>query len=740
MPVAPGATVLACDSCGTRVHGRPASRQLQDPDWVALPPKAKLRYADDTAEMLVAPDALVPFRIERATARRLLRDWARGRWFTPRAFRRIDESESFRGAFLPFWVWDARTRSRYKAARGEHYWSQAGGGGRVRGVRWLPAAGRVDRDFTAVPVAATARLEGRALSKLLRDWTIDDAVPFEARMLDGYWVQRYDIEPEVGLELAKARMAAAVEGEVRYRVGGDEQHVPTIETAYSGLAYRLVLLPVWLVSHPHRGRRRMVAVHGESGRVVGMRPWSVAKLVITAALTLGVAGAILFFGRLSLSPCPAGPLGGRGIAYAECLLYGSWNATRQLSCACIPRSVPASPRLRRGTPRTVPGEAMGSPMKHAAAKASSPWWAKTMVVVGSTVMVVSGGGAIAAQVSVSTLEDSVNQANLLDDQRVEIEEGAEITGPLNFLVLGTDERVDAGGEARTDANIIVHVNKDLTQVSMISLPRDLYVEIPSGTPASETKLTEAFAYSEDWGESFQNTAETITNLTGIEFNGGAIANFEGFLDMVDELGTIELCPWHEIKSIHTDKVFPKGCAEYGKKDALDLVRQRYGWDSPEDVEQGIWGDFGRQKMQQQAIKKILERAKEQGYVTDPTKAVNLLSTFGDALTLDTGNYQLIDLITQMRDVDPAEIVSIGTPSSAGDINGTSYVVIHEGTEEETAAAELWDAIANDTIDEWACANDEWLSGDSKPDCAATTAPVDGGSAAEESPSDGETAG
>lgn len=382
---------------------------------------------------------------------------------------------------------------------------------------------------------------------------------------------------------------------------------------------------------------------------------------------------------------------------------------------------------------------MGSPMKHAVAKASSPWWAKTMVVVGSMVMVVSGGGAIAAQVSVNTLEDSVNQANLLDDQRVEVEEGAEITGPLNFLVLGTDERVDAGGEARTDANIIVHVNEDLTQVSMISLPRDLYVEIPSGTPASETKLTEAFAYSEDWGESFQNTAETITNLTGIEFNGGAIANFEGFLDMVDELGTIELCPWHEIKSIHTDTVFPEGCAEYGKKDALDLVRQRYGWDSAEDVEQGIWGDFGRQKMQQQAIKKILERAKEKGYVTDPTKAVELLSTFGDALTLDTGNYQLIDLITQMRDVDPAGIVSIGTPSSAGNINGTSYVVIHEGTEEETAADELWDAIANDTIDQWACANDQWLSGDSKPDCAAT-APVDGGSAAEESATDEETAG
>ncbi|THV27980.1 LCP family protein [Glycomyces paridis] len=384
---------------------------------------------------------------------------------------------------------------------------------------------------------------------------------------------------------------------------------------------------------------------------------------------------------------------------------------------------------------------MSDPISHAA-KASSPWWAKAMVVSGSMVMVIAGGGAVAAQVGVNLVNDSVNQENLLDDQRVEVEEGADIEGPLNFLVLGTDERVDAGGVARTDADIIVHINEDLTQVSMISLPRDLLVDIPSGVPESQTKLTEAFAYSEDWGESFQNTAETITNLTGVKFNGGAIANFEGFLDMVEELGTIELCPWHDIKSIHTDKVFPEGCAEYNKEDALDLVRQRYGWDSAEDVEQGIWGDFGRQKMQQQAIKKILERAKEQGYATNPAKAVELLNSFGDALTLDVGGYNLIDMITQMRDVDPGEILSIGTPSSAGNFNGTSYVLIHEGTEEQTDAESLWAAIADDSLNEWACENPEWLSGDSSPDCTVE-APTDGASASEgasESAEDGSTTG
>jgi hypothetical protein len=295
--VAPGATVLACESCGTELYGRPAARRLVDPDWTALAPKAKARYADDTPEPITVPDALVPFRVERATARRLLRERARRRWFAPRAFRRVDESESFRAAYLPHWVWGAWTRSRYRAARGDFHWSRAGErtqGIRVRGVRWRPAAGTVDRTFADVVVPATVRLDARMLADLLRDWDLGAAAAFDPALLEGRWVQRYDLEPEVGLELAKARMAAEVEREVRALVGGDAQHVPVIETAYAGLGYRLVLLPVYLASYPHRGRRRMVAVHGETGRVVADRPWSGTKLGIALTLAAVVAGVTLY--------------------------------------------------------------------------------------------------------------------------------------------------------------------------------------------------------------------------------------------------------------------------------------------------------------------------------------------------------------------------------------------------------------------------------------------------------------
>ena len=366
---------------------------------------------------------------------------------------------------------------------------------------------------------------------------------------------------------------------------------------------------------------------------------------------------------------------------------------------------------------------MNEPIRHAA-RASSPWWAKAMVIMGAIVMVVSGGGALAAQIGLNLVNNSVRTENLLGDQRVEAEAGEPITGPLNFLVLGTDQRVGEEGLARTDADIIVHINEDLTEISLISLPRDLLVEIPSGVPANQTKLTEAFAYSEDWGESFRNTAETITHLTGVEFDGGAIANFEGFLDLVDELGTIELCLWHEITSIHSKVTYPGGCARYDKDAALDIVRQRYVWDWPEDYENGTWGDFGRQKMQQHAIKQLLVEAKAQDYHKNPTKAVDLLNSFGEALTLDLGSYKLTDMIVQMADINPDSMISIGVPSSAVDINGTSYVVTNEG-EEQIAAEDLYQAILDDTISDWICQYPQWTSGDSEPDCTGMDSPIGG---------------
>ncbi|WP_026931742.1 LCP family protein [Glycomyces tenuis] len=347
----------------------------------------------------------------------------------------------------------------------------------------------------------------------------------------------------------------------------------------------------------------------------------------------------------------------------------------------------------------------------------APWWAHVMLYGGGLTMVVAGGAAAVTQYGVHTANTAVEQENILGDNQAEID-ADNMEGPLDILVLGVDEQ---GGSTRSDTMIMVHVNRELTEATMISLPRDLWVEIPDcgpgwGNNPCEFKLNHAASISDDWEVTRANVVETIDDLTGVEFHMAATANFNGFLEMVDLVGEIELCPWHEITSIHTDTVFPEGCAYYDKEEALDLVRQRKGWSWESDWDEGRGGDFGRQEMQQQAIKSLLVEAKAQGLHTDPAALTELLDGFGDSLTLHLPqDVTVTDLVVNLRDIDPNAINTIQVPSSAETIdhNGEplSIVRTHEG-EQQVAADALWEAVDNDTIDQWMAQYPEWVKGGS----------------------------
>jgi polyisoprenyl-teichoic acid--peptidoglycan teichoic acid transferase len=360
-----------------------------------------------------------------------------------------------------------------------------------------------------------------------------------------------------------------------------------------------------------------------------------------------------------------------------------------------------------------------------AGKSGAPWWAHMMLYAGGLTMVAAGGSAAVMQIGLNTANNALQQEEFLGDAQADMDV-ENIEGPLNILVLGVDKQ---GGSTRSDTMIMVHVNKDLTDVSMVSLPRDLYVEIPDcgpdwGNDTCMQKLNHAASISDDWeGVTRPNVISTIYNLTGVQFHMGATVDFNGFMDLVDLVGEIELCPWHEIQSIHGDKrVFPEGCNYYNKEESLDLIRQRYPWDDPEDYENNLWGDYGRQAMQQQAIKALITELKADGYHKDPGKLTDVLEGLEGKLTLDMPQgLTAIDLAMNLRDINPEDITSIRVPATSQETEVGSSEVIAEG-EQQIAADALWDALQNDTMDEWTAQYPQWVKQTGK---GATDATSDG---------------
>ena len=258
---------------------------------------ADLVVQPKAADPLIAPDAVLPASVPKEKAQAEVRDWLQSRWFAPNALKKMARQEGIGGVYLPFWDYDADTVSQYRGERGQHYWETEyyevddGKGGRTQASRqvqktaWYPASGQVARQFQNVLVAASKAVnEGRL--DALEPWDLERLCPYEPAYLSGFKAQRYQVELPGGLEKAKHTMARTIDSDVRRDIGGDEQQVHSVETQYSNVMFRHLLLPVWIGAYRFQDKVYQVVVNARTGEVQGERPYSTAKIVLLVAAIL----------------------------------------------------------------------------------------------------------------------------------------------------------------------------------------------------------------------------------------------------------------------------------------------------------------------------------------------------------------------------------------------------------------------------------------------------------------------
>lgn len=103
--------------------------------------------------------------------------------------------------------------------------------------------------------------------------------------------------------------------------------------------------------------------------------------------------------------------------------------------------------------------------------------------------------------------------------------------PANVLILGSDHRVgNAENDRRSDTLMLMRLDPQGKTISMLSFPRDLYVDIPGhGT----SKINDAYALG---GPAL--TVDTVKELTGLDVNYIVTVDFKGFRGIVDTLGGV----------------------------------------------------------------------------------------------------------------------------------------------------------------------------------------------------------
>jgi DNA-directed RNA polymerase subunit RPC12/RpoP len=291
----------SCPNCGAQVEITGATHATECA-FCATPV-----VLDTGTQRHIKPQALVPFTLSEAEARKAMIAWMGSLWFAPSTLLEYArKGRAMNGVYVPFWTFDADTASRYSGERGEYYYEtrtvrvRVNGRmetrqERVRHTRWYSASGRVARDFDDVLIMASRSLPAR-LGNELTPWDMGALVPYGPEFLAGFQSEGYTVSLSDGHTEARERMSAVIVQDVRRDIGGDEQRVHDVDTDWSDETFKHILLPVWMAAYKYNGKSYRFLVNGQTGEVQGERPWSVWKIAF-AVLLVG----ILVLGGLYLS-------------------------------------------------------------------------------------------------------------------------------------------------------------------------------------------------------------------------------------------------------------------------------------------------------------------------------------------------------------------------------------------------------------------------------------------------------
>jgi DNA-directed RNA polymerase subunit RPC12/RpoP len=287
----------SCPTCGALVEFSGASHASDCP-YCATPV-----VVDTGTYRRLKPQALVPFSLTEDQARDALSKWLGGLWFAPNGLLEYTrKGRKMAGIYVPFWSFDADTKSRYTGQRGEHYTetrtvSVVVNGKRenreeqVQKTRWHATSGKVARFFDDMLVMASKSLPKR-LGNELTSWDLGKLEAYSTDYLAGFQAEGYTILLHEGHLDARSRMESRIEADVRRDIGGDEQRITWVDTTWQHETFKHILLPVWTAAYKYSGKSFQFLVNGQTGEVQGERPyswWKIGFAVLAVAVTIGVA-------------------------------------------------------------------------------------------------------------------------------------------------------------------------------------------------------------------------------------------------------------------------------------------------------------------------------------------------------------------------------------------------------------------------------------------------------------------
>ncbi len=249
--------------------------------------------------------------------------------------------------------------------------------------------------------------------------------------------------------------------------------------------------------------------------------------------------------------------------------------------------------------------------------------------------------------------------------------------PLTFLLAGSDSRenlesTDGFGSfegERSDVIMIVRIYPAEGRAQILSLPRDLWVDIPGH---GSGKINGAYGLG---GASL--VVETVREFTGIDINHYVEVDFVGFQAIVDQLGGVTIDFDYPARDAKSGLDVGAGPQTLDGDQALAFARSR----SYQEFRDNGWisvdaDDFGRTGRQQQLIVAILDQIKRPSSITE---AGSIVGSFAEHVTMDAAlaDSSMVELAFRLRGLRGSNIETATLPGVTDTVGQQSVVVRQE---------------------------------------------------------------
>jgi LCP family protein required for cell wall assembly len=306
--------------------------------------------------------------------------------------------------------------------------------------------------------------------------------------------------------------------------------------------------------------------------------------------------------------------------------------------------------------------------RHGRLRRSNPFALLAKVLAAVLGVALVSGFSVAAIAALDVMGSAKKSVALVDKNGKTIAPSiGAMDGAFNVLLAGSDSgdgnpAYGDRGENLNDVTMVMHVSKDHKNVTVVSLPRDMFVSIPSCpdpeggsfSAMSRQKINTSLSYG-----GLACTVLTVEKLTGLTIPYAAMIEFDGVVAMSNAVGGVPVCLAGRLDDDLVNPPLHLDAGNYTLKggEALSYLRTRHSI--------GDGSDLGRISNQQSFLSSLVRTIKSAKTLSDPGKIYGLAKAAMSNMTLSDSLKSIptmASMAVALKDIDLTRVVFVQYPN------------------------------------------------------------------------------